>query len=740
MDVDSAERRSLLQRLKAASLSARLWAFFVLGIVGTVVALSLPLSGGGLNLALNVNEVAPQDITAPYALSYTSDVLTEQARQAAADAVPNMYDPPDVRVARQQVEKLQGTLTFIDSLRNDPTTSRNQALASLESSTDIRLDAQTAKTILDMPDSSWEAVKVEAVSVLERVMRSEIREGQMDEARRAVPALVSVSLPEDQANLVATLASAFMAPNSAYNDAATRAARADARQGVPPVAKSYAAGQTIVRQGEIVTPLQLETLSAYGLLKPPEPWKNIAVRTLLATLLASAVTLYAYRVHPSQLASARLTGITCLLFIVIAVTLEAMIPGRTVLPYLFPSATLPMLMAVLFGPGMGVLSAVATGALAGYLGARGLELALYMTFSGVLAALVVGRAERLSTFFWAGLAASLAAIAVVVVFRFPDPGTDTLGKASLLAAALVSGLLSASIGFGLLLLIGNLLGITTNLQLIELSRPDHPLLQFILRNAPGTYQHSLQVANFAEQAARAIGANTLLTRVGALYHDAGKALRPSYFIENQPPGQNVHQQLDPATSAGVILAHVQDGLELARKHHLPRSIRAFIPEHHGTLEATFQYRAALEAAGGDTSRVDRRDFVYPGPRPRSREAAILMLADGIEAKARAEPPEDDGATERLVAWVIQDRLSKGQLDRTDLTLRDLDTIRRAFISALKGVYHPRIRYPEPRATPEVAAPEAEARPAPLEGDARPQPPSGEASAGGQPPAAESPEK
>jgi putative nucleotidyltransferase with HDIG domain len=271
---------------------------------------------------------------------------------------------------------------------------------------------------------------------------------------------------------------------------------------------------------------------------------------------------------------------------------------------------------------------------------------------------------------------------------------DALGKATLLAAALVSGGLSASLCFGLLLLAGSVLGITTSLQLIELSRPDHPLLQLLLRQAPGTYQHSLQVANLAEQAARAIGANTLLTRVGALYHDIGKAVRPHFFIENQVAGQNVHEQLDPTTSASVILSHVRDGLELARKYRLPSSVQAFIPEHHGKLEAGFQLKAAVEAAGGDALRVNPEDFTYPGPRPRSRETAILMLADGVEAKARAEGPLEDAAIDRLARWVIEDRLSKGQLDRTDLTLKDIDTIRRSFVNTLRGIYHPRIRYPD----------------------------------------------
>lgn len=374
-----------------------------------------------------------------------------------------------------------------------------------------------------------------------------------------------------------------------------------------------------------------------------------------------------------------------------------------------------MTAAVIFGPGTGVLVAFLTGALAGYLGARGLELGLYIALSGAISALFIGKAERLLTFFWAGVAGSLAAIAVIVIFRVPDAATDSVGKLSLLAAGAFNGLLSASLAFGLILLSGSLLGIVTNLQLIELARPDHPLLLLILHNSPGTYQHSLQVANLGEHAARAIGANALLTRVGALYHDCGKALHPQYFIENQTPDQNVHQQLDPATSAHIILDHIREGLALARKHRLPKQVQAFIPEHHGTLELSYQYAEALEDVGGDERLVDRGIFAYPGPRPRSKETAILMMADGIEAKARADNPHDEEAIDQLVRWVIQDRLNRGQFDRTDLTLKDLDTIRRTMASTLKGMYHPRLRYPSEQDESIEAAPAQELPAGPASG-------------------------
>jgi putative nucleotidyltransferase with HDIG domain len=545
-------------------------------------------------------------------------------------------------------------------------------------------------------------------------MQQEIREGAQEAARRAAPTLVSMSFPENQLGLVVQLASAFIAPNSQLNAVASRAARDQAEEAVAPVVHSYAAGETITSRGEIINLLHLEALEAYGLIEGPQPWSELGVRVLLVAVLGCTLALYAQRAHAAEMHKGLLPWVLVAGFTAQALAMQLMIPGRVVLPYLFPTAVLPMLLAVLFGPGMGVVGALISGALAGYLGGRGLELSLYFTLSGVLGALTMGKAERLSTFFWAGLAADLGGIAVLAAFRLPDPSMDVIGKASIIGAALLSGPFSASLCFGALLLVGNVLGIPTTLQLIELSRPDHPLLQYILRNAPGTYQHSLQVANLAEQAARTIGANSLLTRVGALYHDAGKAVRPQFFIENQIPGQNVHDQLDPTTSASVIVSHVADGLELVRKFRLPAQVQAFVPEHHGTMEVSYQYQAALGQANGEKARIDRRDFVYPGPRPRSRETALLMLADGVEAKARAEMPDDEEAIDRLVRWVIDDRLARGQLDRTELSLRDLDTIRRSFVSTLRGMYHPRLRYPSapPGEGSEEALPHSDLPPSP----------------------------
>ena len=371
-----------------------------------------------------------------------------------------------------------------------------------------------------------------------------------------------------------------------------------------------------------------------------------------------------------------------------------MVPGRTVLPFLFPAAALAMLLTVLAAPQLAIMAVMALAALVGYLGGNNLELAVFVALGGILAAAAVGRGERVNQFFWAGLAAALANVGVLLVFSLQDPDPRPAGPGPAHGAGVLNGAVSASLTLAGFFILGGLFDITTSLQFIELARPDHPLLRYILRNAPGTYQHSLQVSNLAEQAAERIGANAMLTRVGALYHDAGKALHPQFFVENQLDGANVHDMLEPDESARIIINHIRDGMEMARRHRLPTAVRAFIPEHHGTLRTMYQYNRALQAAGGDASKVDPQLYTYPGPRPQSKETALLMLADGCEARARSERPKTEADLDRIVKGVIDDRLASGQLDDTTLTLHDLQLIRKSFVSTLKGVFHPRMHTPK----------------------------------------------
>jgi hypothetical protein len=286
--------------------------------------------------------------------------------------------------------------------------------------------------------------------------------------------------------------------------------------------------------------------------------------------------------------------------------------------------------------------------------------------------------------------------------------------------AMIGGTFAAGIALVQLGVISSVMNLTTSLRLVELSRPDQPLLQRLLREAPGTFQHSLQVANLAELAAERIGADAPLLRVAATYHDIGKMVNPYFFVENQK-GINPHDDInDPLRSARILISHVTDGDRMARRYRLPQRIRDFIREHHGTTQPYFYFKA-LKLADGDPTKVDIAEYSYPGPIPQTRESAILMLADSIESAARSIQPSNEEEVTKVVNMIFEKKLQEGQLDESGLTLNDLKAIREVFIDTLQGIYHTRIRYPGQEAPSRIAAPETMELPAGSEETSRPRP-------------------
>jgi putative nucleotidyltransferase with HDIG domain len=376
-----------------------------------------------------------------------------------------------------------------------------------------------------------------------------------------------------------------------------------------------------------------------------------------------------------------------------------------------------------------------------------MDLPIYYFISGLTGIFALTKIERVSTFARSGFYIGVASFLTALTLRILSGdilGWSAIETVELLAlAALFNGGISASITYATFSLLGTLFGITTPLQLMELAHPDQPLLRRLMREAPGTYHHSLMVSNLAERAAEMIGADALLTRVCAFYHDIGKIERPYYFVDNQVGIGNVHEELDPKTSAAIIAEHVRDGVRLGQKYRLPRRVLDAIPQHHGTMLIKYFYHKALQ----QDPNVNPEDFRYLGPKPQTKENAILMLADGVEAAVRAmaqshnafaiRPVENGAARDpiphpalratrseeasespnlydntsslpddviaNVVHKVISERIEDGQLDECDLTVRDIAQIQEAFLSMLKAMYHPRIVYPDAPKPAAVAA-------------------------------------
>lgn len=647
------------------------------------------------NLPLGVGDVAPQDLRAPKNFSYISKVLTDQARDAAERAVGPVYGAPDPSIGRAQTDALNNLLQQISVIREQPDSPYQQKLIDLAALRNPPFSGSTAVSILELQAGRWELVRGEAISLLGRTMRSAVRSEDLESVRQGLPGLVVFTLSESEATLVVELVSPLVTANSFYSPELTEAARQQARADVEPVTQSYLEGQTIVLRGQLITETAFEALTQAGLVRSEGPFYKYAGAAVLVTICVALTGLYSVRRQANLATDLRglllLTG----LFLGFLFAARVVNPNRALVPYLFPIPAFALLISVLFGMERGMIFGLLMSVLAAYSMPDALGLLPYYTLTSLCGVLALGEGRRVIQFLYAFIAIAGAGMAVIGAYRLVFTSMDLVGIATLLGAAILYGIASSALVLPLQFLLAQFMGATTPMQLLEISRPDGPLLNYFLQRAPGTYQHSLQVANLAEQAAERIHADTLLTRVGALFHDVGKAANPLFFVENQPPGQiDSHDDLPPAESAASIIRHVTDGLELAHKHRLPRRLHDFIAEHHGTLLARYQYNRAIEAAGGDASQVDETKFRYPGPPPRSKETALLMFADGVEARARAERPTNDEEIRAIVRNVIESRQRAGQLENTPLTQHDLTEIAESFITTLRVTYHPRLEYPK----------------------------------------------
>ncbi len=672
-------------------------AFLLVSVsVVTYASLALPLSLRPPALPLHAGDVAPRTEQASSDLQYVSQVRTEEARNAAENAVLPVYTAPDPTITRRQIDQLNGALQSITLIRTNTTLTTDEKQSAMTSIAGITFKPDGIQQILAMPDSRWATIQQESVRVLEEVMRTRVRADSLDLVRNDISSHVSLTLNEQDSTLVAGIVSPFVVPNSQYSQDLTTAAQQSARVAVQPVVQSYKVGETIIAGGDIVTPANMEALQEFGLIQaqqPAETYLGVGAATLLCVFFVGVY--FNRRQNLAVLSDPRSLIILTFIFLIFLVTARLVVPNRTILPYAFPLPAVGLLFATLFGMETGIILSLVLCVLVTYGLTNTLDLMPYYLMATICGIAMLGSARRIWAFFRAGMTIAGAGVAMIFAFRLSSTSMDWIGLATLVAAALFSGLASAGLALLLQYLLAQFLSLPTALQLLEISRPDFPLLQTFLRKAPGTYQHSLQVANLAEQAAEKIGADALLTRVGATFHDIGKTVSdPSFFIENQAPGSmDTHSDITPEKAAAAIIRHVRDGVTLAHKYRLPRRIDDFILEHHGTMLTRYQYNLALENVGGDAAQVDLEKFRYPGPRPRSRETAILMLADGVEARARSQNPKSEDDLKNVVLSVVERIEKEGQLDNTQLTLHDLNLITESFTTSLRGTYHPRIQYP-----------------------------------------------
>lgn len=711
-----------------------------LSLFGIVLAIGIVLALTPFHPAEQfpaVGAVAERDVVAEESVTYVSESLTAEARDAARAEVQPRYEfNPDIRPAQ-----LEGLRLYLEAValereaRSAPIVIEGESTTSAGSSSDdaepvepapvpgSRLAERDEAFLIAVSDPLFNSIRRLSPAVLESLLLEELFEADLDMVRLTLHDRVDPALSLTETALISSLVAAYLRPTMVESASLTAEAQERAADAVSVVSITIAEGDEIVAAGEVVDLGAAEALSQLTPGSAGIELQSLGAIVIIAVGASAAFAVFLRLWRPTEAASdRRLLLLALLLLLSIGAArlwFEFALPGGVdeSLDLMLPLAAGPILVAALLSTGLGVTTGVLISVLVGLAaialpdypaapeGAQALRPLAFFLASSLGGVFAASRAQALAQYGLAGLVAGLSGfLGGAAIWLFDPSGvTDQIGWLAL--AALVTAALVSVITIGAFSLLGALFGITTPMRLLELAQLQRPLLRRLQEEAPGTFHHSLLVATLSERAASLIGADPLLVRVGAYYHDIGKLHRPAMFIENQD-GANPHDELDPSESARIIMSHVTGGDELARRDRLPPRIRDFILQHHGSRRVAFFYR---KAAMSDP-RVDPQDYTYPGPPPQSRETAIVMLADSCEAVVRASGEHEAERIGLLVDGVFDERLRERQLDHCDLTLSELRVISASFKQTLVGVHHQRIEYP-PAAEDELRAAPREQSPA-----------------------------
>ena len=644
-------------------------------------------------------------------ISATKDVVdelsTEQKRkEAAAQVTPTyrfqegiteqvMNDFDSIFAQLRSVRQYAGTLT--DSSASKVYT-KDELQYARDLLTLISLSDYQLTSLMRCKTEELEEAYTLLYAVLQSTMQGHVTQGQESATvyniRQIVNYRISITLGQ---NIVPAVLNACVQANMLIDQEVTEAAREAAREAVEPVI--YKQGQNIVVRGQgRISANQLAMLSTLGLLSNGEVDMTIYLGAALLVVLVMAVMLFllGYLKDNNVLDD---TPKIYLLFTVFLITLAVSLVARIANPYLAPTVLCALLMTSLLGLRPAVICNAALTILVAAVAAGGSEeyaekmVTMIVTglLSGTAAAMIMHRKTSRPWVLLSGAAAGGIDFLTILAFGLM---TNSELSSSMVHAAWMGGgaLIGALLCIGVQPLLEMIFNLPTPMKLMELSNPNQPLLRRLLLEAPGTYHHVTIVSNLAEAAAEAIGANPLLARVGGYYHDIGKLKRPSYFTENQMGGVNAHDHVDPYVSAAIITSHTRDGVALAKAYRLPEAVQQIIAQHHGNTPVMFFYHKALQQADGNP--VDVNIFRYDGHPPTTKEAAIVMLCDTIEAAVRTMKNPTPEGIEEFIVKLVRSKLEDGQLSDSPLTLRDIERICAAATQVLVGVFHERIEYPD----------------------------------------------
>lgn len=629
-------------------------------------------------------DVCTTDIFAPRAI--TDEVATKARRAAAAAAIPERY-AIDTDAAKRAADSMSDFMSAAYAVRESENTYLSAREDMLRSESKLNLSDAIYAQVCTMAEEDF-VMLGKAPAIVREVMEAGVED--VDEA----VALCTARFEEENfsmltVNVAAAIAGAVIEVNKSVDEELTERERNAAAAAVDAV--EYRRNQIIARRGEVLTAGQIELLRQLGYIAGTA---HISKRYILGVGLLLAfffVTAYIYARVCAMRKALTLTGITITCIVGVLCSAMTLLYPRDVqswLVYAMPFIICPVLLGVLIE----VRWAIAVNICVSTVCAIALDeewgYALMLILAGAFAALVFSYIKRRVHLIPAAVVSAAAYAGIFAVFALIE-NADNATALRIMATGFLGALAGGCVLIGTLPLWEALFDVSTPLKLGELAHPEHKLQKRLLLEAPGTYHHSLTVANMCEAAAREIGANVLLARVGAYYHDVGKLKNPLYFGENVC-GENPHDALESVTSARVIRDHVAEGVEIAKKYRLPSDVRNIIEQHHGTTVIAYFLHKARES-GAD---VDEADFRYNGPKPASREAAIVLLADSCEAAVRSMRDKSPDAVDKMVKKIVAEKIADLQLDESFITFRDVDAVTKSFSATLRNYMHGRIEYPK----------------------------------------------
>ncbi len=644
-----------------------------------VVAISQSQYG---NINLEVGEVASEDIKAPYRLEDT-DTYEDQVNEALVNMEPVYRISPTIQITSKA--KVTGYLDLVRDIKLRNNLSNVSRIDELQTTGPMSLSSQVDQAAIELTFSDLNSIEAITEDILSQLLAQGIRDDELQDQVGEIDGIVNVlNLEENEEFVISAILKEAIEPNEFVDTIATERQMENVRGSI--IIPVIEQNETIISKGDVVTEEQMGIVRLAQLDDTKNgSWLRYMGMGILLLLPLVALMMYIIYFYPSIMDGR-------LIYLIFASLLLTILLGKVMAmlsPYLIPSALNAILVTMLVGSRLAIVTNFLLVWILSFIWDIPSELIAIMLIGNSAGILLLVHRNQRHRVLLNGIYMGIISLALYTGYYL----LGNLTSRELIVNGgflVISGLLSGIVSLGTLPLWEGVFKVLTPLKLMELTDPNQPMLRRLFAEAPGTYHHSLIVGNLAESAAATIGANQLLAKAGAYYHDIGKLKRPSYFKENQFGNENPHDNLEPLQSTEIIISHWEDGIKLGKDSKLPREIMEIIDQHHGkTLMSYFYHKATM-----GNNDLPEEKFRYGGQKPNSKEATIVMFADSVEAAVRSIKSMNENSIESMVRKVIRGKIDDGQLDESPITTREINEIANTFISVLKGIYHERIEYPE----------------------------------------------